>query len=71
MTALEVLEGLFERVAVVREGEDVDVEPPVDKDVEPPRGAVDCPAICAWTVEENVPVILLRLFRLKIVVKYL
>jgi len=57
-TVLEVLLGFFEAVVVVTEGADVG---PTVEEVRPPRGAVDCPAICDRTAAENVPVILSRL----------
>jgi hypothetical protein len=51
-------------VGVVDVVEGIDVGP-ADALDEPPRGAVDSPAISDRTVEEKAPVMLVRLFRLK------
>lgn len=59
---LEALVGLLEAEIVGKAG----VVEPAKADVWPPRGAVDRPAISDRIEAEKVPVILLRLFRLKI-----
>ena len=72
LLARTVVEGvtaaLVERVGVVNEGVDAGPDDVGDA-VGPPRGAVDCPAISARTVEEKVPVIFVRLFGLKTYLK--
>jgi hypothetical protein len=62
---LEVLVGFLEAVDEVKDGVDDGLVWESDGRALA-RGAVDCPAISAWTDALKLPDILLRLFRIKI-----